>query len=88
LRQSKGKSKRARHLRKQQALLTLCRSAPGTSMSQYLKSLLALLENLYAEKRLLLILDCPLKSVNHWLTLEFPIRIATIFKIFDLFLHQ
>ena len=47
---SKGKSKRARHLRKQLELVALCRNADTTDMRAYLSVLVVLIEALNATR--------------------------------------
>ena len=47
---SKGKSKRARHLRKQLELVALCRNADTTDMRSYLSVLVVLIEALNANR--------------------------------------
>ena len=45
---SKGRSKRARHLRKQLELVALCKNAATTNMKSYLSVLVVLIEAIHA----------------------------------------
>jgi hypothetical protein len=49
---SKGKSRRARQIQKQQKHLRLCRNAHTTTMQNYLAVLMVLMEDIHAQKRL------------------------------------
>jgi hypothetical protein len=48
---AKGKSRRAKQLRKQMELLTLCRSAHKTDIKSYLSTLVSQIDSLYSDKR-------------------------------------
>jgi hypothetical protein len=77
MKKSKGRSRKARYLRKQQELLQLCKNAHKTSMTNYLAVLVVLVEALHIDKRWMICFyfSNNLTSVLPWIRIRIHKRI-------------